>query len=67
MCYRTVCRRVRASFSPEILQAGAVMGLIKKRKKKKYVKLDVLYDCLQACPCIFQPGNFTGWGSEGVN
>ena len=18
-------------------------------------------------PCIFQPGNFTGWGSEGVN
>ena len=32
MCYRTrrniVCRRVRASFSPEILQAGAVKGLI---------------------------------------
>ena len=32
MCYRTgkytVCRRVRASFSPEILQARAVMGLI---------------------------------------
>ena len=31
-CYRTgkytVCRRVRASFSPEILQAGAVKGLI---------------------------------------
>ena len=31
MCYRTekctVCRRVRASFSPEILQAGAVKGL----------------------------------------
>ena len=30
-CYRTgkytVCRRVRASFSPEILQAGAAMGL----------------------------------------
>ena len=23
--------------------------------------------CLQARPCIFQPGNFTGWGSEGVN
>ena len=23
--------------------------------------------CLQACPCIFQPGKFTGWGSEGVN
>ena len=19
------------------------------------------------CRCIFQPGNFTGWGSEGVN
>ena len=32
MCYRTgkytVCRRVRASFSPEILQAVAVKGLI---------------------------------------
>ena len=30
-CYRTgkytVCRRVRASFSPEILQAGTVKGL----------------------------------------
>ena len=23
--------------------------------------------CLQACPCIIQPGHFTGWGSEGVN
>ena len=23
--------------------------------------------CLQACPCIFQPGLFTGWGSEGLN
>ena len=22
--------------------------------------------CLQAGPCIFQPGNVTGWGSEGV-
>ena len=22
--------------------------------------------CLQAHPCIFLPGNFTGWGSEGV-
>ena len=21
---------------------------------------------MQARPCIFQPGNFTGWGSEGV-
>ena len=32
MCYRTgkytVCRRVRASFSPEILQAGEVKGLM---------------------------------------
>ena len=31
-CYRTgkhtVCRRVRAAFSPDILQAGAVKGLI---------------------------------------
>ena len=23
--------------------------------------------CLQATPCIFEPGNLTGWGSEGVN
>ena len=22
---------------------------------------------MQVHPCIFQPGNFTGWGSEGVN
>ena len=22
---------------------------------------------MQARPCIIQPGNFTGWGSEGVN
>ena len=22
--------------------------------------------CLQARPCIFQPGNVTGWGGEGV-
>ena len=30
----------------------------------------MLYDlklyCLQVCLCIIQPGNFTGWGSEGV-
>ena len=34
-CYRTgkytVCRLVRASFSPEILQAGAVKGLKKTK------------------------------------
>ena len=23
--------------------------------------------CAQARPCIFQSGNFTGWGDEGVN
>ena len=23
--------------------------------------------CLKACPCIFQPGTFAGWGSERVN
>ena len=32
MCYKTrkytVCRRICASFSPEILQAGAVKGLL---------------------------------------
>ena len=35
------------------------------------LKADVLQDrkiyCLQACACIFQPGNLTGWGREGVN
>ena len=35
-CYRTgkytVCRRVRASFSPEILQAGAVKGSMKLKR-----------------------------------
>ena len=43
-CYRTgkyiVCKRVRASFSPDILQAGAVKGL---RKKKKEFRLDSSY------------------------
>ena len=24
------------------------------------------YTAFEARPCIFQPGNFTGWGSEGV-
>ena len=23
--------------------------------------------CLHVLLCIFQPGNFTGWGSNGVN
>ena len=35
------------------------------------LKVDVLKEreiyCLQACLCVFQPGNFTGRGSEGVN
>ena len=35
------------------------------------LKVDVLQDlkiyCLQARPCTFQPGNVTGWCSEGVN
>ena len=29
--------------------------------------LDWKIHCLQARPCIFQPGNFNGWGNEGVN
>ena len=29
--------------------------------------LDQKIYCLQVRPGIFQPGNFTGWGSEGVN
>ena len=39
--------------------------------KTHSIKAEVLQDrkihCLQAGPCIFQPGNFTGWGSERVN
>ena len=35
------------------------------------LKVDMLQDrkiyYLRARPCIFQPGNFTGWGSGGVN
>ena len=27
----TVCRRIRASFSPEIVQSGAVKGLMEER------------------------------------
>ena len=45
MCYRTgkstVCRSVRASFSPEILKAGAVKGLMKiisRASEKKETK-----------------------------
>ena len=45
-----------------------VKGLSSKRTS---LKVDVLEDrkiyCSQARPCIFQPGHFTGWGSEGVN
>ena len=39
--------------------------------KRTALKADVLQDqetdCLQVRGCIIQPGNFTGWGSEGVN
>ena len=35
------------------------------------LKVDVLKDrkiyCLQARPCIFQPGNVTCWSTQGVN
>ena len=38
--------------------------------KRIALKVDVLKDrkiyCLQARPCIFKPGNFTDWGSQGV-
>ena len=41
-CYMTgkytVCRRVRASFSPEVLQAGAVKGLSCKMNSTFTVK-----------------------------
>jgi len=32
------------------------------------LELDWLWNrkCLQACVSTFHPGNFTGWGSEGV-
>ena len=40
--------------------------------KRIALKADVLLQdrkiyCLQARPCLFQPGRFTGWGSEGIN
>ena len=38
----TLCRRVRASFSPEILQAVAVKGLKSKRKKEEKKKHNAL-------------------------
>ena len=31
------------------------------------LKVDWKIYCLQACACTFQPGNFTGLGSDGVN
>ena len=34
---------------------------------KAGVLRDRKIDCLLVRPCIFQPGNFTGSGSEGVN
>ena len=44
-----------------------VKGFLSKRVARK---VDVLQDrktfSLQARPCIFQPRNVTGWGSEGV-
>ena len=40
-------------------------------EKRIASKVDLLKErkiyCLRACPCIFQHGNFTGWGSECVN
>ena len=40
MCHRTgkytVCRCVRESFSPDILQAGTVKGLIPDNTSQKY-------------------------------
>ena len=46
---------------------GHVKGLSSKHFA---LKVDVLYDwniyCLQVRQCIFQPGHFTGWGSDGL-
>ena len=45
MCYRTgkytVCRRVRTYFSPELLQAGAVKGLIHCKSPSIAVRLTI--------------------------
>ena len=44
--------------------------LKRSSSKRIALKVDVIgpkIDCLQACPCIFQPGNCAGRGSEGVN
>ena len=47
-CYRsgkcTVCRRVRAAFSPEILQAGAVKGLNYDRNRTDVSKANPVLD-----------------------
>ena len=42
-------------------------GFSSKRIALIYMLQDRKIYCLQARPCIIQPGgNFTGWGSEGV-
>ena len=57
-CYRTgnhtVCRRVRASFSPDILQAGAVKGLN---------KIHFIHSWRQGLHWKWNRG--WGWGDEG--
>ena len=41
--------------------------LIKMHSIKSRLSQDRKTRCLQARPCSFQPGHFTGWGSERVN
>jgi len=40
---------------------------VKMHNNESRLLQDWKIHCLQVCQCIFQPRNFTGWGSEGVN
>ena len=58
-----------SSFSVFVLSHRLMRGFSLKGNRKE-LKVDVLWDrkihCLQARPCIIQPGDFTGWSGEGV-
>ena len=57
-----------ALFSPEILRGGAVKELTDSDEEINELLVrpsDILFAGVHVC--TFQPGNFTGWGSEGVN
>ena len=71
MCYRTgeytVCRRVRASFSPEILQSGAVNGLrmVRGLVLLKIGREERRFGCQRSSEWIFAVRVKTGWFYSG--